>query len=948
MIRDSDKRSPYALYKFLKDFNIRGEGRFFISQNGRVIFEDTFNIDQNLNKWFKQNGGVFIGMITSEAHIWSYFDKTVDNKIILDRLGGKLTSEDTLNAKNQINKAYRYDYEDESKEDEDNFNSTQTVFYWSPYKRVQANRIYQTFRKSITNTCFFDVIEKYITNKIDSVKNNKYYLSSLNKLNKYKQIYKDGCPEESLQELADEFKMNFNINDIFNNKYIDIRSDKAQTTIKYINSIFDHLDENNFVDNENNVIEIETQNEMYDIINKKQSEDEAFYYTGNLKNIIKIYTQEGTYTHINTLNQIIKDFNNKIKIYDFAIDYLKDKNLSSFLHTGVIYSAHCQFSNKQNYTDIEIESNPDFIEYDMITGYTQYKKSSYYQGFPTYMTKEMKLDNFTKEDIKKFVGYYRVIITDFTNQNTKLILSDLGIEEGKEYILPSPELLLYSDWGVGFKVISGSYCLKTFDIEMSEEMFNKIDGKKPYAIWAGKLNNRIEEYNTVKTISTKKLAEQIADVYDVYITDSIFNDKSEIMRKTLKESIPWLGFIGGFITSYTRCNLLNTIFSINHNLLIGYKLDGFIKLRDDTDKHLKVGDIVNDIYKIKPQKSTFNWGERIFIDIQEQFIDTSSIYSNNRKSIQELSQERINILLGQGGSGKTDNILKQFDCMYIASSWKLISEKVKEYGCRGMTYQRLLGVGCDSYLLTHKPPKIILLDEITQIHILYIEKIIEMLPYTQIFLAGDIDEFGYYQCEFQDVKVLNINEFKQKYKCSLIKFTKNYRCKDEQLQNILLSTRNIMRESKFNTQQITNHIKNVFSDKFIDDNQLKQIYNYKSDWVLVSTTNSEASQTAKYTKMLNGNKYLCIKHFKSDVYDSLFNLEKKVYLQGHIIIDPEQSEKTSSRFEQRDAFTIHSFQGITIKAPSKLFIHINQIFCPRQLYTAISRVEYLNQIYFIK
>ena len=100
--------------------------------------------------------------------------------------------------------------------------------------------------------------------------------------------------------------------------------------------------------------------------------------------------------------------------------------------------------------------------------------------------------------------------------------------------------------------------------------------------------------------------------------------------------------------------------------------------------------------------------------------------------------------------------------------------------------------------------------------------------------------------------------------------------------------------------------------------------------------------------MLNGNKYLCIKHFKSDVYDSLFNLEKKVYLQGHIIIDPEQAEKTSSRFEQRDAFTIHSFQGITIKAPSKLFIHINQIFCPRQLYTAISRVEYLNQIYFIK
>jgi hypothetical protein len=943
-LKPQDKRNPFMFRDFLGQYDIKGEGKFLVAQNGRVIFEEIFDVGENSRKWFNKNGNVFIGMVDSDSHVWSFIDSTIESKQVLHTPYHM----EIIKKQGSYRNNYSYVLKDTaSNADIDNFNQTQTVFYWSPYRRIQSNRIYQTFRASITNTCFFDVIEKYLLEKIESVKNPSHYKASLNKLNKYKEIYSSGCPEEVIQDIANDIKMNFTINDVFNGDFIDIKCDsKSQTTIKYINSMFDHVDKNDFVDNSNNQIPLHQQSEMYEIVDSKINNSEPFYYAGTLKNLTKIYTQEGTYVYECHLNQIIKDFNDKIKIYDFAIDYLKNKDLWAFIHQGTIYSAHCIFSNKQSYTDEEIESNPDFIEYDMVAAYTQYKQSTYYQGFPTIMTQEMTLsDDF---DIKKFVGYYRILITGFSNSNVKLILSDMGITEGCEYVLPSPELLLYRDNGVEFKIISGSFCFKTFHIEMTDEMLTKVDQSKPYAIWAGRLNSHINEYESIKTITTKKLAEQISDKYGVYVSDSPFEDKVECMKKTLKSNIQSLCHIGGFITSYTRTNMLQKIFTINHDLLIGYKLDGFIKKRDSSDINLKVGDLVDKIFKIKPTKSTFNWGEKIFINIQEPYNDISSILTNNLKSVKELSQERISILLGQGGSGKTHNILSKFpDCMYIASSWKLITEKIKEYDCKGMTYHQLLGIGCDSYLDKHRPPKRILLDEITQLDISIIDMLIEKAPYSQIFLAGDVDEHGYYQCEFKDVKVLNINAFKQKYKCSLITFTKNYRCKDPELQKILLQTRDIMRESNFDTTKITNHIKKVFEKQFIKVKDLKKMYCYKSDWVLVSITNGSDSQTAYYTNLLKGNKYLCVSHRPSDVSNSLFNPEKQTYLIGYIVIDPPQAEKTSTRFQQRDAFTIHSFQGITIRSPQKLFIDINDIFCPRQLYTAISRVEYLNQIYFI-
>ena len=117
-------------------------------------------------------------------------------------------------------------------------------------------------------------------------------------------------------------------------------------------------------------------------------------------------------------------------------------------------------------------------------------------------------------------------------------------------------------------------------------------------------------------------------------------------------------------------------------------------------------------------------------------------------------------------------------------------------------------------------------------------------------------------------------------------------------------------------------------------------YNYKTDWVLVSVIEGEKSQVKYYTDLLQGKKYRCTRHSSGELYKKLNG--EIAYLNGEIMID---LQKESCKFERQDAFTIHSFQGITIKKGQKVFIDLDRLFCPRQLYTALSRVEYLDQIY---
>ena len=99
---------------------------------------------------------------------------------------------------------------------------------------------------------------------------------------------------------------------------------------------------------------------------------------------------------------------------------------------------------------------------------------------------------------------------------------------------------------------------------------------------------------------------------------------------------------------------------------------------------------------------------------------------------------------------------------------------------------------------------------------------------------------------------------------------------------------------------------------------------------------------------------LCRTNSKKDEYTEMFkHIEKyyilktdKKYCNGEIVYEKPDPEyyKEGVDYQLRHAYTIHSIQGETAK--HNLYVD-NKYIEPRAIYTALSRAEYLSQIYII-
>lgn len=1010
VLTPNDKRDPYAFYEFLKRYKIEGKGKFIVAQNGRVITEvskvkkadgDKLNQDGSqvllevdlditlpLSKWWKENNGHLIGMIDSKEHAWIYSDSYEGDKLQLQtpyhlvvgdknklQYVPKKVVKNTSDHKQLGTKGELKHLLSDSKK-------TVTVFYWSPDVNLPSKKINQTFRQATNNSCFFDVIEQFLNNKVETDKNaTKHGIhKKLDILCKYRERYPEGMPEKDIQSFADDIKLNFEINDVLNNSMLTYkakRANKTSNTVRFLNSRFNHVEKNLFIDNGNNIIEIDTQEEMVAMFNALVKEKQPFYYTGQQSSPRVLYTQQATYKFKSEINEVIKSFNFFIEMDKFRLDYKNDYHVCRFIHYGVNYNAHCAFNELSKYTVEEIEAkNGKFIEYDLRAAYTRWLENRFYVGFPTYMMPYIKLENWTVANCKKYVGYYKVQVKTIKDDNVTKILEELGFCVNSEYVLTSPEILFFDAHGVTFDFFAGSYSLKSQDIELTPDMKKGIKTnkygdwfeQKPYAIWAGKLNS-INKISTKKTVCDVNMAQVLSSNYESVSVNYGFNDKRgeedyvcdavECKINYEKSHVYWYGHIGGFITAYTRTLVLDSLLKINHKRIIGFKLDGFIVKGNvaEIDLDIKRRGKDNELWTIKDTRANFNWGMKIYdplcLDLAEGYMN--SIYDNDAERINNdeanknnyhvldkpLFKKRVSLLAGMGGAGKTYDVMSRFkNVLYVCANWALIADKVVEYpGVKGITYHQLLGINCEEYTKRHNVPSIIFIDEITQIDENYIKQIIKKCPYSKIFLAGDVDESGYYQCEFKDVNVIsNFNNIE------IIKYTNNYRCKDPELLKRLNNLRECMRDCYFNNTKVNEHVMENFKDRKISVEELKKMYNYKTDWILCSTTDTaKESQTKHYSDMFEGNKYLCTSHTRTHIYKRLAG--ENIPLKGNVVIDPKKEDL--DRFEKRHAYTIHSFQGVTVKNPSKLFIDSKKIFSSRQMYTAISRVEYLDQIYII-
>ena len=943
VLTPEDKQNPFFMLNFLRDNNIRGTGKIIFTQNGRVIYEEELDIGQSRNRWFKE-GGMYTGMVDSDKYVWFSTNRQKETNYGGIKYLGTIEIKKGIPTLNETA---------DPKIRKDVFNE-RTIAIWSPNVNVDLKKINQVFRENQTNTCFFDNALQILQTK----KETKLQKDCISKLTKLREVYKDGVSEDDIQTIVNSMRINVYITDAINNQYRKFKCNKKDfISINLINNRCNHLEKNEFVDYNSNVIEIASQEKMQEIY--LEHIGKQFYYIGSLNNILSIYTPLGTYTYKNLDNEKIQEFNKEIGIYNYSLDLCNtsDYEKYKFVMMGVNYNSHVLIND-----DCNCDDTIEYKEFDMKNAYIRYKKNKHYVGFCNILSHVVKVPQ--DWDIEKYVGYYRVYITNFENENTELIFNALGMERNKYYTLSSIMLLHFKDWSIQYKLLSGCYSYKSVDIELTDDIIEN----KLYCKWTGKLNS-VNRTNSINLLGSLETAEVLRQQYDnvscnKYFNtnyeestkkiDSIDDDLQEIKIQFDKKSINYLGHVGGFICDYTRSTVIDKLLIYKFDDIIGYKLDGFIiKNNYETETvfvnhktpehHLdKCVHDENSIWTLKKVKYTFDWGYKLFDNMGE-YDGVEEDMNNTGIDSYKYQHE---LITGVGGAGKTTSIfcddygLGWKDALFVAGNWRLITSKINEYDIKGITIHQLIGESCEPYGLSNKHPAKIIYDECNTYTKEWIQKAFELYPNSQHILLGDMeiinDKLHYYQLSGKDVNVIDIDFFKKNH-LHIQHNPNNFRCKEEKLLEILNETRRLQHRPMDET--IT-YITEKFGITHLDE--LKKNYDYKKDWVLCSTTNKdlkEKPQTQFYTELLQGKKYLITRHSAIDVKKRLDGLDAT--LKGEIIIDP---EKVLEKHENRDAFTIHSFQGLTVSKEETLYIDIQRLFDIRQIYTALSRVQYLNQI----
>jgi len=914
-LKPADHKNGGILYKFLKKNNITGSGILTIRRGGKSIYSKPHNIGLSLNKWWQKKAGWWVGAVNSDHHIWN------------ETQSDPTSEEKSHNFFNGNAKKGGIKYKNPQSLNND------VSFYWTTNKKIKPLSLIQVYRKSETNFCFFDAIENHVEDFINSKKKKDL----LNKVIKYKKKFTDGVNWENIKLIAEDMRINITIKDIFNkfetHKY---KINNSKYHIKLLNSQCDHLEINNFINTEE-IGEI-SQDEINEIMMSCYSNNEWFYFIGSEEEPKYLLTKAGKYKVLNERNNIIKDFNKSIDINRFKIDTVKEKIKFEYIHRLVNFNAHCMFPEKQDFVEKHTEdelSEMGYIEYDIKKAYTQYKKCDYYLGFPTKMTNPIKLTNWTMKQVKKYVGYYTVKIIDIKNENTKKIMNALNLKIDYHYGFTSPMILFLNDNDVKMDIKAGSFCFKSFNFDFTKEMIEN----KAYQIYAGKLHSYTPS-TTLSTFSNHNLASDLACHYDEVELRALDNKDYDIVNVILNNDTVYnYSHIGGYITSYNRINTFQELFKLNYDDILGFKCDGFIC------KNATINISKSSMWDIKQIVKNFSWGDVLYYELEDDnsndLLDYGTKPKNNLDNsllgIDGLYTKQYIALSGAGGSGKTTTTAKQYpEMLFIANNWRLITQKIDEHKIEGNTIHKLIGLNCDKY---DGCPSVIFYDEINTYSAAMIKKAIKLYPYSQHILCGDFEKVNndiiYYQCSntmdglFTSFKNFDIHHF-----------DKNYRTNDQELLNKLNGLRDVMKSSKMNINKIKEFVLTHFKKYIVNEDYLIKNYDYKTDTVLCSVTNGKRSQTEYYSKLLDGKKYLCINHNKNHLQKKL-NGDKNVLLKGDILIKPDG--KILKRFEQRDAFTIHSVQGLTLKTGT-LYIIFNRIFCPAQLYTALSRVTHLSQI----
>ena len=751
-----------------------------------------------------------------------------------------------------------------------------------------------------TDHCVFAPVLKRLTESLYRTKSESVKKRTNQRINKMKELareYDAGVPWDKLEECAVKSGYKWVIHDILGG-VINTYNKKSTDVIRYYNVRPNHLDTSCIVMNDEfKFISKDAMRQKFQENKEDWLTDKIFYmYSGNIDDGAPrtLYTIEGNYCVKSSTKDEMSGFNKKIGLNDVKLNALKYPRVNRFLKDGR-----------------RINSCPTMLwdgiadgHRDMPKAYTQFKKCHMYDGFLGAIH-QWRTGGFSCGFVSEHIGFWGCRVLSVEDE----LLGKLGLVKGMNLILFGPELLYYISLGCEFDITCGVWGSK-FHFEFPAEWVSDREDKI-YAKWSGMLSS--EHPTTILHFPCSP--EWASHLKKDHPSVMLWDDEATVDIPA--EHMLTAHHLLGGITSYLRIQMIEAMKEFPVGSITKVVMDG-IYFKGDVPTKVKW-------FKEKELKDhpTFRpWFEECDIDVDWSIHK----YSGNT------------LLTGQGGCGKTYSLMTDNglnDILFVSPS-HILGQAVKaEFDVPYTTFHKLMGLDYveivngvevakkvvpfykDEYV-----PKVIAIDEITQYNGEDVEKVFAMYPTSLIFLMGDIDSAGrWFQC--------SIGKVWKPSGVSVIDMPGDRRSDvGDKLIDFKLEVRDVMRR--------------VFDSGEASRSSMMLEWVRKNCKIIPFDSAVEMFKgKGMYSIFGAGDTWIAGTHLTNDKLLSK-GIVSGFYKKGGYISDTE-----IDGYDKRGSFTIHSYQGKTIR-DGKIFITISDSFEYAMFYTAISRAVRFSQLVFVE
>ena len=818
------------------------------------------------------------------------------------------------------------------------------------------------------SNCFFNTIRR-------SISHNKKLVSNLsNVIDRLEAKYATGVPmTEDFSDIKYILKCLWSIDiaifdklgkTIFTSHVSNNKKFTVRMTLERLNHVIDYEDFSNtksnktivYCDDIDKAFNEHNNTAMFDTMKDKDNKDVIKVFWSNTNIYKRTETKDydmglchinstddkafDTFLHMNNINEEVSK-NHQPELYNFIN--------SSVHNVDCKYFPHKITEIDRTETDIDLSTT---FNYDMNKAYASYTSSPYYAKHKFPASSKFNFYNvvepLTDEDIQVLLtktGFVQINHIYIPNKSVGMLRYFKP-----NFVYPMPAIQWLIDNNCSFNIKRVAFNVFKQDINFTDDMILN----KQYSKIIGKLHitNESKRYNIkcMNESEAKFLSHTSGRRVRSYKNNSFGSSVTITEPKTF---ISNFAHIGSYFLAYSILSVLDKVKQIDSNDLFGVHVDCVKTYKD----YSHIFDINTDLGGWKILEKDGNYHVRNHYTFVDTHISDKFKVENNLTS-QKLRLNKINLVQGVAGSGKTTTFLSSLygERLYnvLATfpnnelTMKFNNEKKSEYdGIKTSTYHMAFNIMSHTKVDKNQSSTLAryynyaIVDEATMLSIEHFKLILKYATDNHIILllAGDYDFKTKQLFQMKPIESRPFLDYKfNNNDIYEIKKTKSYRHMND------FKFRLFANECRGKTNdEILQLIKSnkIFNDNFVSYDDMINSYDCNKD-VILSTHKSKATNTKVNTDTINK-----ILFDKNTIIKAKYNTTTKSHAKNQDVELTKQNFD-AKKYDLSFAITSHLCQGKEYDEDKTIYIMLGKYFEDNQLYVLLTRAKTSKQIKFVK